>query len=275
VTPSGAKPNAAPPAAKPAGNAQAKGAEPQAGKADAPSCSINSFTAGTLVLMADGSKKPIKDVKVGDLVPATDPATGLTAHRPVIKLYRHTGERTMVKLELADGTTLRATDRHPFWDAAKRKFVDAIDLKVNQKVLAAGVAMSIASSSVYGADLTAYNLELDDLHTYYVGETPVLVHNCGSGGSAPSVPTVEFSRGRAPGLAQNFDDAVANGAPTQLNRVTGLHATPTGGPRCEASPRHQLGSPWTSTRSRARRKADAAPRSGQFHEGSSPTRVVS
>ena len=33
------------------------------------------------------------------------------------------------------------------------------------------------------------------------------------------VPTVVFSRGRSPGIAQNFDDAVANGAPTRLNRV--------------------------------------------------------
>ena len=36
---------------------------------------------------------------------------------------------------------------------------------------------------------------------------------------AAGVPTVTFSRSRAPGLAQNFDDAVTNGAPTRLNRV--------------------------------------------------------
>jgi RHS repeat-associated protein len=38
--------------------------------------------------------------------------------------------------------------------------------------------------------------------------------------TAGQVPTVQFSRTRAPGIAQNFDDAVANGAPTQLNRVS-------------------------------------------------------
>ncbi|MFV0462665.1 MAG: NucA/NucB deoxyribonuclease domain-containing protein [Nostocoides sp.] len=32
-------------------------------------------------------------------------------------------------------------------------------------------------------------------------------------------PTVVFSRSRAPGIAGTFDDAVANGAPTQLSRV--------------------------------------------------------
>lgn len=36
---------------------------------------------------------------------------------------------------------------------------------------------------------------------------------------ADDVPTVLFSRSRAPGIAQNFDDAVANGAPTRLTRV--------------------------------------------------------
>jgi len=33
------------------------------------------------------------------------------------------------------------------------------------------------------------------------------------------VPTVVFSRSRAPGIADNFDNAVANGAPTRLDRV--------------------------------------------------------
>ena len=38
----------------------------------------NSFTPGTLVLMADGSTKPIEDVETGDKVLATDPETGET-----------------------------------------------------------------------------------------------------------------------------------------------------------------------------------------------------
>lgn len=43
----------------------------------------------------------------------------------------------------------------------------------------------------------------------------------GRGGAAAKteVPTVVFSRSGAPGFAGTFDDAVANGAPTQLNRV--------------------------------------------------------
>lgn len=33
-------------------------------------------------------------------------------------------------------------------------------------------------------------------------------------------PTVTFSRAKAPGLAQNFDNATANGAPSTLNRAS-------------------------------------------------------
>jgi hypothetical protein len=36
----------------------------------------NSFTAGTAVLMADGTHKDITDVRVGDHVTATDPDHG-------------------------------------------------------------------------------------------------------------------------------------------------------------------------------------------------------
>ena len=36
----------------------------------------------TKVLLADSSRKPIKDVKVGDKVDTTDPATGTTGEQP-------------------------------------------------------------------------------------------------------------------------------------------------------------------------------------------------
>lgn len=44
----------------------------------------------------------------------------------------------------------------------------------------------------------------------------IVVGNCVA---AEDVPTVVFSRSRAPGIADNFDNAVADGAPTRLSRV--------------------------------------------------------
>jgi RHS repeat-associated protein len=144
-------------------------------------CSVNSFTAATLITMADGSKKPIKDVKVGERVLATDPETGETAARPVTKLIRHGGKHTMVDVGLADGSTISATDHHPFWDATTGEFTYAIDLRPGHQVRQVdGTLLAVAAIRVYDQDLTAYNLTVDGIHTYYAGTTPVLVHNsCG------------------------------------------------------------------------------------------------
>lgn len=54
-----------------------------AARTAARACSTNSFTSSTPVLMADGSKKPIADVKVGDRVVAADPQTGQSGPRAV------------------------------------------------------------------------------------------------------------------------------------------------------------------------------------------------
>ncbi len=143
----------------------------------------NSFTADTPVLTADGKEEPIADVKIGDKVLATDPETGRTEARPVTALIRHSGKHTMVDSTLADGTVLEATDHHPIWDATTRTFTDAINLHVGDQVLSdRGESLTIRAEHVYDRDLTAYNLQIDGIHTYYAGTTPVLVHNsCGPG----------------------------------------------------------------------------------------------
>jgi hypothetical protein len=139
---------------------------------------LNSFTADTPVLMADHKEKPIADVKVGDKVLATDPETGRTQPRAVTALIRHTGKHTMVDLTLSDGSTITTTDHHPFWDATTRTFTDAIDLHIGDHVLRdRGESLMITGEHVYDRSLTAYNLQIDGIHTYYVGTTPVLVHN--------------------------------------------------------------------------------------------------
>ncbi len=158
-------------------------AEAESGLASAArTCSVNSFTAGTLVLLADGRQIPISKVKPGMKVVATDPATSTTAARRVDAVIVHGGKHTMVDLTFADGSKITATDRHPFWDATTGQFTYAIDLRAGEKVREAdGTLLTITETRSYTADLTAYNLAIDDIHTYYAGATPVLVHNtCGN-----------------------------------------------------------------------------------------------
>jgi RHS repeat-associated protein len=160
----------------------AKGADEVAGLGTtvAKACSYNSFTADTPVLMADGTKRPIKDVELGDLVIAADPATGERGPRQVLDLIRHSGYHSMVAIRFADGSTINATDRHPFWVASRMEWMDAIDLsKGDVLITAEGSELTVEALNVSEADLTAYNLTIDGLHTYFAGDQAVLVHNSG------------------------------------------------------------------------------------------------
>jgi RHS repeat-associated protein len=148
------------------------------GLRDAAESCANSFTADTPVLLADGKEKPIADVKLGDKVLATDPETGRSEARPVTALIRHSGRHTLVDLTMSDGSRITTTNHHPFWDATTRTFTDAIDLRVGDRVLSDhGRTLVITAEHVYDRTLTAYNLQIDGIHTYFAGTTPVLVHN--------------------------------------------------------------------------------------------------
>ncbi|MDT7572099.1 MAG: hypothetical protein QOE05_2273, partial [Actinomycetota bacterium] len=139
----------------------------------------NSFTGATPVLLADGTSKPIEDVDVGDLVVATDPRAGVTDVRAVTALMAHGGLHTMVDLALSDGTTIVATDHHPFWNARSGRYVHAVNLLPGARVrTASGSLLTVERTRVHVEDLVAYNLSVDGLHTFYAGATPVLVHNC-------------------------------------------------------------------------------------------------
>ncbi|WP_460766420.1 Hint domain-containing protein [Mariniluteicoccus flavus] len=128
--------------------------------------------------MADGTRKPIKDVKLGDWVMSTDPITGERGPRKVIDLIQHGGLHTMVAVQLADGSTIDATDRHPFWVESRGEWVDAIDLQPGDVVVMADDdRLAVESVGISERNLTAYNLTVQGLHTYFVGAGDVLVHN--------------------------------------------------------------------------------------------------
>ncbi len=72
--------------------------KPAAKRAKAKSCPRNSFVPGTLVLMADGSSKPIEEIAVGELVWATDPETGESSAEPVTDLILGDGLKDLVRI---------------------------------------------------------------------------------------------------------------------------------------------------------------------------------
>ncbi|MFJ6738124.1 RHS repeat-associated core domain-containing protein [Streptomyces sp. NPDC091279] len=162
------------------------------GGGEGSSCSANSFTPDTRVLMADGSTKPIKDVKAGDQVLATDPETGETRVETVTAEITGTGVKHLVKVTIdVDGkkgkktASVTATDGHPFWVPELEEWLKATDLTPGTLLhTAAGTQTQIVKVQRWTVPkATVLNLTVSALHTYYVvaGATPVLVHNCGPG----------------------------------------------------------------------------------------------
>lgn len=189
---------------------------------DAAKACLNSFTADTPVTLANGKQEPISKVKVGDKVLATDPETGETRAEPVEQLIRHSGKHAMVLISLADGSVLDSTDGHPIWDATTGRFTDANKLKVGDKIeTAGGGLLTIAGLTGYSAGLTAYNLQISTIHTYYAGTTPVLVHN-----SCASAAEILNDRSALEGLTPSQVDDLARNAGYEIAPGSASSANP-------------------------------------------------
>ncbi|MGW5421873.1 polymorphic toxin-type HINT domain-containing protein [Streptomyces sp. NPDC003943] len=146
----------------------------------------HSFPAGTSVQLADGTTKPIEQVKEGDQVLATDPQTGVTRAETVERLITTPDDKEFTDLVLTsdDGTTgtLTTTWHHPFWDATAHRWTEASELAAGHKLRTVdGTPIIVTTVRNYHQAVVTYDLTVDRLHTYYVlaGAAPVLVHNCG------------------------------------------------------------------------------------------------
>ncbi|MFE5036806.1 polymorphic toxin-type HINT domain-containing protein [Streptomyces sp. NPDC056683] len=149
----------------------------------------NSFVPGTEVLMADGTTKPIQDVKTGDKVLATDPKTGRTTVRTVTAEITGKGLKHLVRLTLSievEGrkrtASVTATEGHPFWVPELGAWVDATDLIAGEQLDASsGAVVTVTAIHRWTQPATVHNLTVADIHTYYVlaATVPVLVHNSG------------------------------------------------------------------------------------------------
>jgi hypothetical protein len=81
---------------------------------------------------------------------------------------------------------LTGTGEHPFWVEDYRSFVPMRDLRpgmrlaLAQKGKVAIVTGNVSIRGPPGETFTTYNFEVEDFHTYFVGESGVWVHNSGA-----------------------------------------------------------------------------------------------
>jgi len=151
----------------------------------AESCAVNSFVAGTLVLMADGSKKPIEKVKPGDKVLAGDPQKGIKKPETVQRVIVGKGLKHLFSIAVL-GAAIVATFNQPFWVPDKQSFERAQDLRPGEHLLLAdGSTPPVTSVSHEDESATVYNLSISETHTFYVGADAALVHNmCAAPGAS-------------------------------------------------------------------------------------------
>jgi RHS repeat-associated protein len=156
-----------------------------------PACVRHSFASDTDVVMADGSRRDIAEVELGEWVLATDPVSGETVAREVTRLWVH-DDRELVDVLVAtdEGVErLSTTAWHPFFSESRGVFVDAEDLVAGERLWTDdGDVATVFEVQRRAGVQRMFDLTVDVTHTYYVvaGDQPVLVHNCGN--TTPGAP---------------------------------------------------------------------------------------
>ncbi len=154
-------------------------------------CEIMScFAPGTLV-WTEAGPRPIEQIVAGEMLLAQNPSTGELAYRTVL-------ERTvrppapMVSVGTA-GEPIVTTLGHRFWTNGKG-WVMAKFLEKNAAVhtLDGTTKISGFESVPSSSSTEAYNLVIDDFHTFFVGDSRMLVHD----NSCPA-PTASKTPGQA------------------------------------------------------------------------------
>ncbi len=198
---------------------------------DVASCGGQSFTPGTDVQLANGAKLPISKVRVGDMVLATDTATGKTKAERVTALWvNHDADLMDVTVRTSSGiSAIKSTQHHLFWDLSTHRWVQAEDLSAGTALQTpTGTTATVVATTMVPGTAYMWDLTVNNDHDFYVSvgagsQTAVLVHTCGDGPMDHIMerhgPGTEgngagtFSQGTSRDDIQSMiDDTVQNGA---------------------------------------------------------------
>ena len=151
------------------------------------------FIAGTLIAAESGFAR-IESIKPGDVVLSTNADTMETGYKKVLEKYvRKTRELVHI---IAGGEEIVSTPDHPYY-VEGRGFVNACQLCIGSPLMDAdGKILEI--EQIYkeqlekNEEVTVYNFQVEDWHTYHVGEMEVMVHNAEYEGGRETVKIDEF-----------------------------------------------------------------------------------
>ena len=139
------------------------------------------FTGETLVSTEKGETR-IDEIKPGDMVWSYDTEKGENVLKKVTKV-KESETDVIVHVKTSDGKDINTTMFHPFMTEkeGRREWKAASNLQKGDKLITeTGESVCVEEVRVekLAEKVTVYNLEVEDLHVYYVAG--VLVHNtCG------------------------------------------------------------------------------------------------
>jgi Pretoxin HINT domain len=149
-------------------------------------CGGQSFTADTQVVSSSGEQVPVSSLKDGDTVESTNTATGKKEPQTVEDvMVNHDTDLYDLTVKTPHGlSVVHTTSGHLFWDATTKKWVQAASLHRGDRLMTADGTTATADGGAVPQVKTGWmwDLTIGNDHDFYVvaGDTPVLVHNCGS-----------------------------------------------------------------------------------------------
>jgi hypothetical protein len=133
------------------------------------------FAEGTVVALGTAGTLIIDRIVLGDEVASRGEVSSEDGVRRVTRTWRHTGKRTL-EVRLDTGEVIRTTPPHRFF-TVERGIVAASELQVGDRLQTLSGDPRTTVGIEAGPETTVHNLTVEGLHTFFVGEAAVWVHN--------------------------------------------------------------------------------------------------
>ncbi len=143
-------------------------------------CRVENLSVGAALQMEDGGFCLVTKVGVPRVLPRSRAVPGQDGlkHCQIIGTVKHIGN-VVIDVRASGGHVSTTTPDHLYWSETRGGWVQAARLFVGEQIgsLSSGPICVESISEPRHGHVELFNLEVDDAHTFYVGNPPVLVHN--------------------------------------------------------------------------------------------------
>ena len=133
-----------------------------------------------LNLPEQGISGPFRITSIRHILPQKQPVDEDESddynYKPVTALFTHVSDQ-VYDIDFDNGESLGVTYQHPIYSVTVGDWKLVGELEIGEEVLTKSGNTKVVSSSKKEESETVYNLEVNELHNFLVGESGVVVHN--------------------------------------------------------------------------------------------------